>query len=595
MGWPLHKFVPEFSRPEKPEDTYYRGIGLNNLKEYPFTFEFSSDVDVRVTLQNEGGDRMIHVEYHTPVGMVSTTHGSTAEMRKAGASIPWVKEHAIKGPDDYKVLAHIFGNLSILPAYERYNAWRADVGDDGITVAMSMGTSPMHFIQKIFMDATEFYLHHHDYPNQMAELLEALEGAYNQLLPVLAGAGLDAVMWSSNVDDMITYPSLYEEYFLPWCHKAADIIKPSGAFMINHPDGENQGLMDLIAESRMDVADAVTPWPMTKVRIEDYYDQWCRPGHLTIHGGIPEMLLLEESSTREDLEMFLDNLFKSIAPGTRFVASIGDTTPPNADFSRLEYIGERIAKDGSLPLRAGTFRPVSQDTLDAARNAVTPQTVDETIAAMNMETAFERVTANVLEGEEEDILVHAQELLDQGVSAGDILNKGMLPAMDIIGSRFSDGTVFIPEVLLSARAMNDGLTLLEPHLVTSNVKRGGRVLIGTVLGDLHDIGKNMVLSMLKGTGFQVVDMGVNVATKDVVEQVHEHRPDIVALSALLTTTMPQMKDIIDALVKAGLRDDVKVIVGGAPVNQMFADLVGADGYAHDAGDAVAVAKQLVPV
>ena len=210
---------------------------------------------------------------------------------------------------------------------------------------------------------------------------------------------------------------------------------------------------------------------------------------------------------------------------------------------------------------------------------------------MNVEAALAQITADVLEGEEEDILVHAQELLDQGFSAADILNKGMLPAMDVIGERFSDGTVFIPEVLLSARAMNDGLDLLEPYLASSNVKRGGRVLLGTVLGDLHDIGKNMVVSMMKGTGFEVIDMGVNVSTVNIVEQVREHRPDIVGLSALLTTTMPQMKEVIDALSEAGLRDDLKVIVGGAPVNQMFADHVGADGYAHDAGEAVVVAKQ----
>jgi len=315
---------------------------------------------------------------------------------------------------------------------------------------------------------------------------------------------------------------------------------------------------------------------------------------MTIHGGIPEMLLLEKSSTQEDLKDFMDNLFKTIAPGSHFVASIGDTTPPDADFSRLEYIGERIAKEGGLPLAAGSYRPISQAGMDAATEAVTPKTTEETIAEMDVGEVYEQITNDVLEGEEEDILVHAQELLDQGYPAQDILNKGMLPAMDVIGSRFSDGTVFIPEVLLSARAMNDGLTLLEPHLATSNVKRGGRVLIGTVLGDLHDIGKNMVLSMLKGTGFQVTDMGVNVSTDEVVEQVREHRPDIVALSALLTTTMPQMKEIIDALSEAGLRDDVKVIVGGAPVNQMFADHVGADGYAMDAGDAVAVAKQLAP-
>jgi len=136
------------------------------------------------------------------------------------------------------------------------------------------------------------------------------------------------------------------------------------------------------------------------------------------------------------------------------------------------------------------------------------------------------------------------------------------------------------------------LKLLEPHLATSNLQRG-RILLGTVLGDLHDIGKNMVVSMMKGTGFDVIDMGVNVSTDQVVELVREHRPDILGLSALLTTTMPQMKEIIDALADKGLRDDLKVIVGGAPVNQMFADDIGADGYAQDAAEAVALAKRQI--
>ena len=143
----------------------------------------------------------------------------------------------------------------------------------------------------------------------MAALIEALAGYYEKSIELLAASGADAVAWSANVDDMITYPALYEEYFQPWCHKAADILKPKGVTMVCHPDGENQGLMELLADSGMDVADAVTPYPMTKVRIEEYYDQWCRPGHLTIHGGIPEMLLLEKSTTREDLKDFMDNLF----------------------------------------------------------------------------------------------------------------------------------------------------------------------------------------------------------------------------------------------------------------------------------------------
>ncbi len=597
MGWPLHKFVPEYSRPENPADLLHRGIGLFDLKEFPYSFTFSNDVDIRVEVEADERQEMTHVEYHTPVGMVSVRHGQTAEMRRAGASISWVKEHAIKGPEDYRVLAHIFGNLEITPSYERYTTWREGIGEDGIAVAHGFGlscTSPMHFVQKTLLDATDFYLHHHDYPRQMAELLEALTGAYDTLLEILAGGELEAVMWSSNIDDMITYPALYEEYFQPWCHKAADILKHQGTLLIMHPDGENQGLMDLIAESRMDVADAVTPYPMTKVRIEEYYDRWCRPGHLTIHGGIPEMLLLEESSTREDLSMYLDNLFRSIAPGTRFIGSIGDTTPPDADFDRLLYIGERFEKEGRLPFAAGTYSPLNRDSVATAPRVVTPASTSETVAAMDVEQAFEQITIDVLDGDEQEVVVHARELLDQGVPAGNILNKGMLPAMEVIGGRFADGSVFVPEVLLSARAMKNGLGVIEPHLVTSNERRSGRVLIGTVLGDLHDIGKNMVASMLTGTGYEVIDMGVNVSTEEIVRQVLERRPDIIALSALLTTTMPQIKEVITALVEAGLRDDFKVIVGGAPVNQKFAEDAGADGYAQDAGAAVALAKQLMP-
>ena len=590
MGWPLHKFVPEWQKLEKPEDDDHMGIGLFDIKEMPYTFELPADVEVRVTRERNEKEDMRHVEYHTPVGMVSVRHGMTTEMKRAGASIGWIKEHAIEGREDYAPLTHIFANIKIKPAYERYNAWRRATGDDGVVVSWGAGlgcTSPMHFIQKTFLDATEFYLHHHDYPDQMAALIEALGNYYDQLIEVLAASGVDAVHWSANVDDMITYPALYEEHFLPWCHKASDRLRPEGIIMVIHPDGENQGLMDLVAASRMDVADAVTPWPMTKVRIGDYYDQWCRPGHLTIHGGIPEMLLLEESSTWEELESYMDDFFQAVAPGHHFVASIGDTTPPNADFSRLEYIGERIAREGSLPLRAGDFQPLGEADMAAAARATEPAAVPE------VEEAYQRITNDVLEGDEEAVLVHARELLDQGFEAGDILNKGMLPAMDVIGSRFSDGTVFIPEVLLSARAMNQGLELLEPHLVSDGAQAPGKIVIGTVNGDLHDIGKNMVVSMLKGVGFKVVDLGANVEMEQFVEAVREEKPDVLGLSALLTTTMPQIRDVIEGLEHSQLRRSVKVIIGGAPVNQKFCDDAGADGYAQDAGEAVALTKRLL--
>ena len=594
LGWPLHKIIPEYLKPEKPEDIYHRGIGLYDLKEFPYTFEFSSDVDIRVNIEEDDDEVMTHVEYHTPVGMVSVRHGLTQEMKKSGASISWVKEHAIKGAADYKVLAHLFGNLTLKPCYERYHAWRDYVGDDGLATAQGLGiacTSPMHFIQKTFLDATEFYLHYKDYAKEMAELADALVHPYNQLLDILADSGADAVLWSANVDDMITYPELYEKHFMPWCHKAADKLSPKGIFTIQHPDGENQGLMDLIAQSRMDVADAVTPYPMTKIKIEEYYDRWCRNDTLTIHGGIPEMLLLEKSSSWNDLKDYLDHLFKVISPGKRFVASIGDTTPPAADFDRLIYIGDRIEKEGRLPLEAGSFRPVSKQDLEKAKTAVRPGQA----AAPGPESGnpLSVVMDDVLKGDEKKIALDAQELMDQGFDAGDILNNGMLPAMEVIGAKFTDGTVFIPEVLLSARAMNEGLKVLEPHLASGSQEASAKIMIGTVRGDLHDIGKNMVITMLKGVGFNTIDLGVNVKVEDFVAQVASQKPAILGLSALLTTTMPQIKDVIDALTEAGLRGRTKVIVGGAPVNQKFADDVGADGYASDAGDAVSLAKRLL--
>ncbi len=185
------------------------------------------------------------------------------------------------------------------------------------------------------------------------------------------------------------------------------------------------------------------------------------------------------------------------------------------------------------------------------------------------------------------------EMLDKGSDPRGILNKGMLSAMEIIGGRFTDGTVFIPEVLLSARAMNEALKVLEPYLAGKDSESSGTIMIGTIRGDLHDIGKNMVLTMLKGVGFDTVDLGVNVKIEDFVQQVSERKPDILGISALLTTTMPQMKMVIHAVTEAGLRENLKIIIGGAPVNQKFSDDIEADGYAQDAGEAISLVKRLM--
>jgi 5-methyltetrahydrofolate--homocysteine methyltransferase len=185
-----------------------------------------------------------------------------------------------------------------------------------------------------------------------------------------------------------------------------------------------------------------------------------------------------------------------------------------------------------------------------------------------------------------------REALDAGIDPATILNEGMIAAMREVGRRFETGKYYVPEMLISARAMKQGLTILQPQLQQAHVKAIGKVVAGTVRGDLHDIGKNLVCMMLQGAGFEIVDLGTNVAAEKFVQAVRNDGAQIIALSALLTTTMPAMKDTIAALERAGVRDRVKVIVGGAPITAEFAREIGADGFAQDASRAVTLAQSL---
>jgi 5-methyltetrahydrofolate--homocysteine methyltransferase len=198
----------------------------------------------------------------------------------------------------------------------------------------------------------------------------------------------------------------------------------------------------------------------------------------------------------------------------------------------------------------------------------------------------------VVEGDNAGVQQQVNAALAAGLPANQILNEGLIVGMAEVGRLFEEGEYFVPEMLISARAMKSAMAILKPHLTTSEVGAAGKVIIGTVKGDLHDIGKNLVSLMLEGAGFQVVDLGSDVSPEKYVEAAKEHAPNIVAMSALLTTTMVNMKSTITALEEAGLRGKVKVMIGGAPVTEAFAQQIGADGYAPDASRAVATAKAL---
>lgn len=579
-GWALHKIIPEFRSIRRPEDTlHYWALGVLSLKETVFNYKFSSNIEIKV--RNEG--EATHVEYHTPIGMVSATTVYNERMRAAGASSKWVSEHIIKRAEDYRVVGYLFDNLTLVPDYEDFTKWKDYVGEDGLAVTYVSGAaSPMHHIQKYFLDDTTFHYHYHDYPREMHALAESLSRFFDQAAVTIAASPAEAVLWGANFDDMITYPPFFEREILPWTRKCSEILGAKGKLLICHCDGENLGLMDLIKDSGINVAEAVCPHPMTKVKIEEYYQRW--GDKLTIFGGIPSVLLLAESTTEAEFEAYLDHLFKVVAPGKRLILGIADTTPPNAVFDRLVRIGERAEKEGRLPLKGSSIQPAaaSATVVPAAPVRAEPLEVE----------GLKVIQQDIFKGDETAIRQHVQEMLERGVAAKDILDQGMLTAMGVISEQFKSGELYVPEVLLSARAMNGALSILEPHLAGKGAM-SGKVLIATVRGDLHDIGKNMVVIMLRGAGFEVQDLGIDVPPEEIVRQVVLFKPDILGLSALLTTTMVEMKKVIDELKIQGLRSQVKVIVGGAPVNEKFAKDIGADGYARDCSDAAMVARQLI--
>jgi len=203
-----------------------------------------------------------------------------------------------------------------------------------------------------------------------------------------------------------------------------------------------------------------------------------------------------------------------------------------------------------------------------------------------------QIASSLYEGDEESVSDLVQKLLDGGAPADQILQEGLIAGMDRVGKDFKDGVLFVPEVLVAARAMHAGMDILRPLLTQSSARNVGKCVIGTVKGDLHDIGKNLVKMMLEGAGFEIVDLGTDVDPQAFVEAVREHKPKLVGMSALLTTTMQNMKVTIDEIGEAGLRDSTKIILGGAPVTEDYAMKCGADGYASNAAAAVDLARAL---
>ena len=218
---------------------------------------------------------------------------------------------------------------------------------------------------------------------------------------------------------------------------------------------------------------------------------------------------------------------------------------------------------------------------------------DIILAELSDDDLVAQMKDDLYDGLREEIEEGTQILLDRGWTPYDVLTKALVGGMQIVGEDFRDGILFVPEVLLSANAMKAGMAILRPLLAETGAPKQGKMVIGTVKGDIHDIGKNLVGMMMEGAGFEIVDLGINIDVDKYLAAIEDHQPEFLGMSALLTTTMPYMKVVIDTLVQKGIRDDVIVLVGGAPLNEDFANQVGADAYCRDAAVTVETARNLI--
>jgi corrinoid protein of di/trimethylamine methyltransferase len=217
------------------------------------------------------------------------------------------------------------------------------------------------------------------------------------------------------------------------------------------------------------------------------------------------------------------------------------------------------------------------------------------LSELSLEELYEQMGDDLYDGYQEEVVEGVEEALSRGEAPYDVLTKGLVAGMDIVGVDFRDGILFVPEVLMAANAMKAGMGILRPLLAETGAPVVGTMVIGTVKGDIHDIGKNLVAMMMEGAGFEVINLGINNDADSFMAAINEHKPDLIGMSALLTTTMPYMKVVIERLQEEGIRDDLIVLVGGAPLNEAFAESIGADAYCRDAAVAVETAKKLMAI
>lgn len=379
---------------------------------------------------------------------------------------------------------------------------------------------------------------------------------------------------------LLINPRYLRKYVFPWYKKIGDLCNDRGLGFIFHSDGNCTEIMQDLVDCGFHGYNPIQPNAMDiEVVKKQWGDKLCLIGNLNLDSTLT-------LGTPEDVRAEVYERIRTIGPGGGYMVASSNSVTDYVPLANMKAMFEATFEFGTYPLQlaegAVKGKVWKYQTHEQTQSEVEESTLD-----------VEAYTKMLLKSDVPGAIALFQQDLDKSTPAQDIINKGLIPAMTTVGDKFQSGEIYIPEMMLGARTMAAVIETFKDHLIGSSTEKRGTVIIGTVKGDLHDIGKNLVKMMLEGQGFEVEDLGISVDPAKFVAAVKAKRPQILALSALLTTTMIEMRNTIEALKQAGLRDKVKVIIGGAPVTQEFADKIGADGYSYDSPGAAKLCKRLV--
>ncbi|MDO9228685.1 MAG: cobalamin-dependent protein [Syntrophales bacterium] len=381
---------------------------------------------------------------------------------------------------------------------------------------------------------------------------------------------------------LLVNPKYLRKYIFPWYKKMGKICREKGIGFIFHSDGDCTEVMEDLIDCGFHAFHPIQPNAMNIVEVKKKWGKTlCLIGNINLDSTLT-------LGTPEDVRAEVYERIRTIAPGGGYMVSSSNSITDYVPAENMKALLDATYEFGQYPIRLEEGGVQGKFWTSQTKVRKTETTKMET--GLDVETYAETLIANDIP----KAISMMQKDIDGGTAPQEVVSRGLIPAITIVGEKFQNGQIYIPEMMIAARAMSTTLDHFKEKLAGKGAtKKLGTVVIGTVQGDLHDIGKNLVTMILKGQGFQVEDLGVSVSTAKFVQAVNDKKPEILAMSALLTTTMTEMKNTIEGLKVAGLRQQVKVIVGGAPVTPAFAEQIGADGTAYDAPGAAKLCKELL--